>query len=344
MISLHGDEKGLLSIGPRLTLSCLLVPFCCRLEHTVLFKNPSNRRTIPSMPAHQALVRKISRSQILSDYEIAFVAASGLPMRFQPVGETESNELPLQNHSAENQFCALLSQTHEGCKMCKEVDRKLLETGDSQPRTELCIAGLADTAVPVMIQGRLAGYLRTGQVALEQPKRQQFTKLARTLMDWGLKTNLTQVEEAWLHSKVLAPAQYEAFIQLLKVFARHIGLAAEQFGAEPHETESPLIQKARHYIEAHQQEDLHVNQVANILNISVFYFCKVFRKATGKTFTEYLSEVRVAKAKHLLQNPHIRVSEVAFEAGFQSITHFNRIFRKLTGENPTDFRANFRRA
>ncbi len=291
------------------------------------------------MPAHQALVRKISRSQILSDYEIAFVNASGLPMRFQPVGSSQERALPLKDHPAENPFCALLSTHEEGCKMCREVDKKLLDTGGTEPRTEFCLAGLADTAVPVMVKGKLAGYLRTGQVALEAPETSHFSKLARTLMDWGLKTDLSRIEEAWLHSKVLAAPQYEAFIQLLKVFARHIGLAAEHFAPELEDTEAPVIQKARHYIADHQQEELHVKDVAKILNISVFYFCKVFRKATGKTFTEYLAEVRIAKAKELLLNPHARIAEVAFEAGFQSITHFNRLFRKLTGESPSAFRA-----
>lgn len=290
------------------------------------------------MPAHQALIRRITRSQILSDYEIAFVKASGLPLRFEPLEKPELHRLPLQNHSAENPFCALLSKTHEGCRMCHAVDSKLRNTDGDKPRTEFCIAGLADTAVPVMVQGRLAGHLRTGQIALEPPSKDQFTRLARTLVDWGLSTDLTQIEEAWFHSKVLTPSQYGAFIELLRVFARHIGLTAELLPQAPMEAESPVIQRARAYIELHQNEDVHVEEVAKTLNLSVFYFCKLFKKATGKTFTEYLSAVRVMKAKNLLINPHLRISEVAFESGFQSITHFNRIFKKLEGCSPSTYR------
>ena len=306
-----------------------------------------------NMPAHQALVRKISRSKILSDYEIAFANASGLPIRFQPAGvldatdvaksglaphgSSQSAPLPLANHFAENPFCALISKTNEGCKMCLAIDEKLTASVGSQPRTEICIAGLADTAVPVTVKGRLAGFLRTGQVALERPVKRRFSKLARTLMDWGLNVDLKKVEEAWFHSKVLEPGQYEAFVELLKIFARHIGEAAEHTEDEP--PKAAFLQKALHYIDTHQQEDLRIEGIAKALNLSVFYFCKVFRKATGKTFTQYLAEVRVAKAENLLLNPHVRISEVAFESGFQSITHFNRVFKKLTGKNPSDFRA-----
>jgi AraC-like DNA-binding protein len=59
----------------------------------------------------------------------------------------------------------------------------------------------------------------------------------------------------------------------------------------------------------------------------------------GLNFTVYLSRVRLEKAKTLLLNPHLRISEIAFEVGFQSLTHFNRRFREILGQSPTDYRA-----
>jgi AraC-like DNA-binding protein len=82
------------------------------------------------------------------------------------------------------------------------------------------------------------------------------------------------------------------------------------------------------------------NEVARAMHVSTFYFCKIFRKATGLTFTEYLGRVRVERAKNLLLNPHLRVSEIAYTVGIQSLTHFNRISRKIAGETPTAFRDN----
>jgi transcriptional regulator GlxA family with amidase domain len=66
----------------------------------------------------------------------------------------------------------------------------------------------------------------------------------------------------------------------------------------------------------------------------------MFKKATGLTFTEYVCRVRVEKVKTLLLNPHLRISEIAYDTGFQSLTHFNRVFREITGEAPTVFRDN----
>ena len=72
--------------------------------------------------------------------------------------------------------------------------------------------------------------------------------------------------------------------------------------------------------------------------MSAFYFCKTFKKSTGLTFTDYLARVRIEKVKNLLLNPHKRISEAAYEAGFQSLSQFNRVFRKIAGEAPTAYR------
>jgi AraC-like DNA-binding protein len=90
----------------------------------------------------------------------------------------------------------------------------------------------------------------------------------------------------------------------------------------------------------HCGDPVDLDEIARAMHVSTFYFCKMFKKATGLTFTDYLGRVRVEKAKNLLLNPHLRVSEIAYTVGFQSLTHFNRIFRKITGEAPTAFRDN----
>ena len=82
--------------------------------------------------------------------------------------------------------------------------------------------------------------------------------------------------------------------------------------------------------------------MAQAAHMSTFYFCKMFRKFTGVNFTEFLSRVRIEKARNLLLNPNLRISEIAYEVGFQSLTHFNRVFKKLLGQSPTEFRAHLK--
>lgn len=69
----------------------------------------------------------------------------------------------------------------------------------------------------------------------------------------------------------------------------------------------------------------------------------MFKKTTGVNFTNYLSRVRTERARNLLLNPNLRVSEIAYEVGFQSLTHFNRMFKRILGESPTVYRGKLAR-
>src|SRR5262249_36222095 len=102
--------------------------------------------------------------------------------------------------------------------------------------------------------------------------------------------------------------------------------------------EPPVITRAKQYILEHFTEDLSLGQVAAAVHTSSFYFCKLFKKSTGMNFTEFVSRTRIEKARQLLLNPNLRVSEIAYEVGFPSLTHFNRVFKKIVGQSPTDYR------
>src|SRR4051812_19240585 len=102
--------------------------------------------------------------------------------------------------------------------------------------------------------------------------------------------------------------------------------------------EPAVITKVRAFIAVQHGEALRLHATARAMNISVFYFCKVFKKATGLTFTEYLARERTEAVKQLLLDANMRVSEAAFAAGFQSLSQFNRVFRRVAGEAPSAFR------
>jgi YesN/AraC family two-component response regulator len=197
---------------------------------------------------------------------------------------------------------------------------------------------MSDTAVPVFLGEKTIGFLQTGQVLLRTPNKAQFQKVARQLLDWGATTNVPQLEEAYFQSKVLTPAQYQAMVKLLEIFAQHLSTLSNQIALQEANSEPPIIVRAKEFIEKHKSDPISLSEVARALNVSTFYFCKLFKKATGINFTEYLSRIRIEKAKNLLLNPNLRVSEIAYEVGFQSLTHFNRVFLRIVGRSPTAYR------
>ena len=76
----------------------------------------------------------------------------------------------------------------------------------------------------------------------------------------------------------------------------------------------------------------------SVVNTSATYFSKRFKEVAGMTFVDYLGRVRVHKARELLRNPNLRVSTIALEVGLQSLSQFNRTFKKVTGRAPKEFR------
>jgi AraC-like DNA-binding protein len=103
--------------------------------------------------------------------------------------------------------------------------------------------------------------------------------------------------------------------------------------------ESVRIWKARSFIHEHSGEELSLPQVAKAANTSANYFSEKFKEATGTNFVKYVARTRFEKAAALLREADLRVSEIAFATGFQSLSQFNRTFKKLAGKSPTDYRA-----
>jgi YesN/AraC family two-component response regulator len=149
---------------------------------------------------------------------------------------------------------------------------------------------------------------------------------------------MAKLRESYFHTRVISKRQYDSILQLLDIFSQHLAMVANQVAVRGEHSEPAHITRAREFIEAHHSEDISLETVAQAVHMSTFYFCKQFKKGTGLSFTDYLGRVRVEKAKQMLLNPNARVSEVAFDAGFQSITHFNRIFKKHAGQAPTEYR------
>ena len=111
----------------------------------------------------------------------------------------------------------------------------------------------------------------------------------------------------------------------------------------PNGAEPARIWKARNFIHAHYGEELSLGKVARAANTSANYFSEKFKEATGTTFVRYVARARFEKAAALLHDADMRVSEIAFAVGFQSLSQFNRIFRQFAGKAPTEYRSTIRK-
>lgn len=102
--------------------------------------------------------------------------------------------------------------------------------------------------------------------------------------------------------------------------------------------ENQAMTKALDYIHEHYTEELTLQMVANHIHISRNYFSVLFKRIVGQNFIDYVIDLRIKKAKELLQHTSLKVYEVAEQSGFGDDKYFSKLFKKLTGSSPADFR------
>jgi len=105
--------------------------------------------------------------------------------------------------------------------------------------------------------------------------------------------------------------------------------------------EQERLRRIYAHIDEHYQRKISLEEVASLSSLGKEAFCRYFKKATGNTFVAFLNQYRISQAKRLLLVGN-NVGETCYECGFESLSYFNRIFKKVTGENPSDFKTNHR--
>ena len=290
---------------------------------------------------NENVIETLAQSKLYHEYEKAFTDATGLPITLRGL---DAWKLPHHGQRNENPFCAIMARKSKSCASCLKVQQKLAEIAGVEPATVNCSVGMCDSAVPVRLGGKTLGTLQTGQVFKKKPTEAQFQRVLTMAREWGIDLPEEQLREAYFATRVLAPKQHDGVIKLLVIFAEQVAALSNQLIVERENAEPPAITRAKAFINEHYTEDLSLDQAAKAAGMSSFYFCKMFKKYTGVNFTEYLSRVRIEKARNLLLNPNLRISEIAYEVGFQSLTHFNRVFKKVLGQSPTDFRGHLKHA
>ncbi len=302
---------------------------------------PLRRRSVAEAPEHEPateeknLVQALTNSKIFQDYDRAFTEATGLPVALRPV---ETWQLPLHGKRQESPWCALMAGTSRSCANCLQVQEQLAQQAVQEPQTVVCGAGLWETMVPVHVGERLIGYLQTGQVFRKTPTENQFERTVKLMAERGVEADRQEMRKAYFGTRTMPAGQQESVVMLLTIFAQHLAILSNQIIVQQQNAEPPVITRAKKYIEEHQTEDISLGDVAKAVNTSTFYFCKMFKKVAGINFTDYVTRLRLERAKNLLINPNLRISEIAFEVGFQSLTNFNRVFKRILGQSPTEYR------
>ena len=130
----------------------------------------------------------------------------------------------------------------------------------------------------------------------------------------------------------------KSYDELRLWFLSHIDRAVNMVSAANLAKTEDVAEKAKKYIDQHFREDISLDDLSGMYDISPFYFSKVFKTQTGVTFTDYITGVRVARARELLEGTNKSMKEICSEVGYSDPNYFSRIFKKNTGVTPTEYK------
>jgi len=120
-------------------------------------------------------------------------------------------------------------------------------------------------------------------------------------------------------------------------------LSSSSFAKAGTQSESRRVQKVQEYVNMHYQEDIRLEQLADLSGMTPVAFSRFYKQRTGKCITDYILDIRLGHAIRLLADSEMPIYEICYDSGFNNVSNFNRIFKKKKEHSPKEFRENFRR-
>ena len=254
----------------------------------------------------------------LLDLRVTFFSSFGLPIR-------RGKEMP------NTAYCKYIQNNLGKLVLCQDIDKTMREkvTANLQPLCYTCHAGLREIIAPVVIGGRLAGFLMVGQFRSCDTLPVCATHYCRTQLEKA------ELEQKFFQLPKISEERLESVIGTLQMLIDYIA-ARELAVFRP----DPLKSAIDKYIDAHYREDVYLADVAAMLHKSISSVAQFLRNKYHTCFKELLIERRLSAAEEYWKaNPAASIRECAEAAGFKDQFYFSRIFRKKRALIPREFRA-----
>ena len=222
-------------------------------------------------------------------------------------------------------FCSTLHQIENAEKNCGECDRRILEKCSQTGKLEhhICYAGLYDSAMPIVKNDTVVGYVLMGRVRSEKsPAAAPYFLNADADTQGRLKSLYTQLP-------VLTETQISALYALLPsiLFNNAVRIVYD-----------PLVTEIMEYIRDDLRKDLSVSHLCARFHVSANHLYNAFRDNLDRTVNDYITEQRLVRAKELLENTDDPVYMVAEKVGISNYTYFCRLFKKRCRCTPKEYR------
>lgn len=160
---------------------------------------------------------------------------------------------------------------------------------------------------------------------------------------WAAKCGMTDVvhyEDIPAPSVGSEPERMERLASIRNGLADQSAVQAvmRQVRSRREQEAGSVMEQAKAFVHEHFQDNISMEEVAEQVHLSPFYFSKLFKQHFGETFTDYITQLRIAHARTLIEQNRLSLKEICFEVGYKDPNYFSRVFKKVTGVAPTEYR------
>jgi len=251
-------------------------------------------------------------------------------------------------------FCRMMRNNPKYQSICQRCDQcgGLEASKLNKPSIYRCHAGLTDFSIPLVAEDHLFGFLLCGQVRVHDRndiplihQEQSFWQSDHHFSDYYSQTPVVDYEKI-TSSAALLQIIVDHYLtgHLLNMASIYKEQAMNRPTAviDNNERNNTKMKKALKYIENHLADEIRLEEVAEQVYLSPYYFSKFFKKQQGVGFNAYLTQQRMKQAKKMLENSDISIANIAKNLGFSQTSYFCKVFRQSYQLTPQEHRSYFR--
>lgn len=241
-----------------------------------------------------------------------------------------------------NPICQAICSCPEGRVACDATNKLYCDrvARCKHGLSYFCHAGLVDFAVPVYIEDWHVATINCGQMLSEKPSEKGFQNLCQKIKT--IPIDLKKLRKAYFKSPYMPPDKIESVLKLISFFANYFCEVGRRLHPSNQNQNHPKIINAVKYLKKNFRQDVSLREIASTVNLCETYFCRLFTKVMGVSYTHYLNQIRISEAKKLIEKTNWPITKIAYDIGFNSLPYFNQMFNKLEKCSPTQYRKKYK--
>lgn len=244
---------------------------------------------------------------------VLFLSTYGNRKLVRPISQTV-HQCPVCDSAKEQDFAV--------CFRCRNTVLKML-IKHKRTIDGYCSNGIYEYCRPVIRNDAVVAVIFIGNIFTGSPHQQKrLSKRIERPLWQTMEPDFTK-EDCHRTADIL-----ESYIQHL----------LDRYGETTQKAFDVLVQNVKNYIDENLLHDFSMSDLATVFNYNEKYLGRLFKQRTGVSIKEYCNLAKIDKAKHMLTNTPISIANIATQVGYNNVTYFNRMFKKITGQSPLEYR------